>query len=164
MARLQPLGTGSYQACGAASTRATETRVRLFRCALQLFSERGFPTSPSKTSLRLRTSARNVFQLFESKDHVLGVMAEIQLSKVAEALELQPTSGRQFILSCIACFAAREEPGGAGPCPHHHLFIYGEQKLCASLSLAICQSGRKWVRRLWRLGKSAGRSTAIEER
>src|ERR1039458_2637150 len=69
-------GTGRRQ------RRAAETRLSLFRCALQLFAERGF-TSVTVEDI---TEAADVgkgtfFNYFESKDHVLGVMAEIQLGK-----------------------------------------------------------------------------------
>jgi AcrR family transcriptional regulator len=74
---------------GRRERRAAETRVRLFRCALQLFAQRGFPN----VTVEEITEAADVgkgtfFNYFESKDHVLGVMAEIQLGKVREAAAL----------------------------------------------------------------------------
>ncbi len=77
------------QGMGRRERRAAETRLRLFRCALQLFAERGF----SSVTVEDITEAADVgkgtfFNYFESKDHVLGVMAEIQLGKVREALSL----------------------------------------------------------------------------
>ncbi|MGA7471512.1 MAG: TetR/AcrR family transcriptional regulator, partial [Candidatus Sulfotelmatobacter sp.] len=52
------------------------------------------------------------FNYFESKDHVLGVMAEIQLGKVREALTLSE-SGKQTIYSVLHRLFLRvaEEPG-----------------------------------------------------
>jgi AcrR family transcriptional regulator len=92
--------TGLAKAVGAASgrsengigrreRRAAETRVRLFRCALQLIAERGY----TNVTVEDITEAADVgkgtfFNYFETKDHVLGVMAEIQLSKVREAASL----------------------------------------------------------------------------
>lgn len=77
------------QGMGRRQRRAAETRLRLFRCALQLFAERGF----ANVTVEDITEAADVgkgtfFNYFESKDHVLGVMAEIQLGKVREALAL----------------------------------------------------------------------------
>ena len=71
---------------GRRQRRAAETRLRLFRCALQLFAERGF----QNVTVEDITEAADVgkgtfFNYFETKDHVLGVMAEIQLGKVREA-------------------------------------------------------------------------------
>jgi AcrR family transcriptional regulator len=52
------------------------------------------------------------FNYFESKDHVLGVMAEIQLGKVAEALSLSVDSGRSIHAVLHRLFLrAAEEPG-----------------------------------------------------
>jgi AcrR family transcriptional regulator len=52
------------------------------------------------------------FNYFESKDHVLGVMAEIQLGKVSEALALV-ADGKQTIQSVFhhLFLRATEEPG-----------------------------------------------------
>ena len=79
------------QGMGRRQRRAAETRLRLFRSALQLFAERGF----ANVRVEEITEAADVgkgtfFNYFESKDHVLGVMAEIQLGKVREALALAP--------------------------------------------------------------------------
>jgi AcrR family transcriptional regulator len=71
---------------GRRERRASATRLRLFRCALQLFAKHGF----QNVTVEDITEAADVgkgtfFNYFESKDHVLGVMAEIQLGKVREA-------------------------------------------------------------------------------
>src|ERR1700690_2407134 len=86
---------------GRRERRAAETRLRLFRCALQLIAERGF----SNVTVEEITEAADVgkgtfFNYFESKDHVLGVMAEIQLGKVREAAALVD-HGKQTIQSAI---------------------------------------------------------------
>jgi AcrR family transcriptional regulator len=80
---------------------------------LQLFAERGF----SGVTVEDITEAADVgkgtfFNYFDSKDHVLGVMAEIQLGKVAEALALV-TDGKQTIQSVLhrLFLRAAEEPG-----------------------------------------------------
>jgi AcrR family transcriptional regulator len=76
-----PPGTGRRQ------RRAFETRLRLFRCALQLFAERGFPCVTVEDITEAADVGKGTFfNYFESKDHVLGVMAEIQLGKVREAI------------------------------------------------------------------------------
>jgi len=101
------------QGMGRRQRRAAETRLRLFRCALQLFAERGFPN----VTLEDITEAADVgkgtfFNYFESKDHVLGVMAEIQLGKVREAVTLAE-SGKRTIYSVLHRLFRRvaEEPG-----------------------------------------------------
>ena len=68
--------------------RAAETRVRLFRCALQLFAERGFPNVTVEDITEADDVGKGTFfNYFESKDDVLSVVAEIQLGKVREALQ-----------------------------------------------------------------------------
>jgi AcrR family transcriptional regulator len=106
-------GPAVAQATGRRQRRAAETRLKLFRCALQLFAERGF----TGVTVEDITEAADVgkgtfFNYFESKDHVLGVMAEIQLGKVAEALTLA-TDGKQAIQSVLhrLFLRAAEEPG-----------------------------------------------------
>jgi len=101
------------QGMGRRQRRAAETRVRLFRCALQLFAERGFPNVTVEDITEAADVGKGTFfNYFESKDHVLGVMAEIQLGKVREAVTLA-TSGKQSIYSVLRRLFLRvgEEPG-----------------------------------------------------
>jgi len=98
---------------GRRERRAAETRVRLFRSALQLFSERGFPNVTVEDITQAADVGKGTFfNYFESKDHVLGVMAEIQLSKVKEAA-LLAGKGKQTIGSILHRMFLRlaEEPG-----------------------------------------------------
>jgi AcrR family transcriptional regulator len=101
------------QSLGRRQRRAAETRVRLFRCALQLFAEHGFPNVTVEDITEAADVGKGTFfNYFESKDHVLGVMAEIQLGKVREALTLSE-SGKQTIYSVLHRLFLRvaEEPG-----------------------------------------------------
>jgi len=98
---------------GRRQRRAAETRLRIFRCALRLISERGF----RDVTVEQITEAADVgkgtfFNYFESKDHVLGVMAEIQLGKVSKALA-QALEGKQTVYSVLRSVFLRlsEEPG-----------------------------------------------------
>src|ERR1039457_3404564 len=98
---------------GRRERRAAETRLCLFRTALQLFADRGL----SNVTVEDITEAADVgkgtfFNYFESKDHVLGVMAEIQLGKVRESVTLAE-SGKQTIRSVLHRLFLRvaEEPG-----------------------------------------------------
>jgi AcrR family transcriptional regulator len=101
------------QGMGRRQRRAAETRVRLFRCALQLFAQRGFPNVTVEDITEAADVGKGTFfNYFESKDHVLGVMAEIQLGKVREAVTLAE-SGKQTIYSVLHRLFLRvaEEPG-----------------------------------------------------
>jgi AcrR family transcriptional regulator len=106
-------GSPSLQGMGRRERRATETRLRLFRSALHLFAERGF----SSVTVEDITEAADVgkgtfFNYFESKDHVLGVMPELQLAKVKEAARLA-SAGRQTIRAILHRLVLQlaEEPG-----------------------------------------------------
>jgi len=101
------------QGMGRRQRRAAETRVRLFRCALQLFAERGFPNVTVEDITEAADVGKGTFfNYFDSKDHVLGVMAEIQLGKVREAVTMAE-SGKQSIYSVLRRLFLRvgEEPG-----------------------------------------------------
>ena len=93
--------------------RASETRLRLFRCALALIAERGL----SNVTVEDITEAADVgkgtfFNYFETKDHVLGVMAEIQLGNIKEAA-ISASAGKLPIHTVLSRLARRlsEEPG-----------------------------------------------------
>ena len=87
--------SGASSASGKARTgggrrarRAAETRVRLFRSALELIAERGLPNVTVEDITEAADVGKGTFfNYFASKEHVLGVMAEIQLSKVKQAAE-----------------------------------------------------------------------------
>lgn len=98
---------------GRRERRAAETRLRLFRAALQLFADRGF----SSVTVGDITEAADVgkgtfFNYFETKDHVLGVIAEVQLARIREAVK-SAASGRHTIASTVHHLFLRlaEEPG-----------------------------------------------------
>jgi AcrR family transcriptional regulator len=110
---LAPETSPHLQGMGRRQRRAAETRLRLFRCALQLFAERGFPNVTVEDITEAADVGKGTFfNYFESKDHVLGVMAEIQLGKVREALALSE-SGKQTIYAVLQRLSLRvaEEPG-----------------------------------------------------
>lgn len=98
---------------GRRQRRAAETRLRLFRSALKLFAERGFRNvTVEEITEAVDVGKGTFFNYFESKDHVLGVMAEIQLGKVAEARKMAEDSKQtiQTVLHHLFLRAA-EEPG-----------------------------------------------------
>jgi AcrR family transcriptional regulator len=106
-------GQADPPVAGRRQRHAAETRLRLFRCALRLFVARGF----ASVTVEEITEAADVgkgtfFNYFESKDHVLGVMAEIQLGKVREAI-IATKRGKQTIHAILHRLARRlvEEPG-----------------------------------------------------
>lgn len=98
---------------GRRERRAAETRVRLFRSALQLFADHGFPNVTVEDITEAADVGKGTFfNYFESKDHVLGVMAELQLAHVKEAVQ-SAASGKRSIFSTLHHLFLRlaEEPG-----------------------------------------------------
>ena len=76
----------SASAPGRRERRAAETRLRLFRCALALIAEHGLPNVMVEDITEAADVGKGTFfNYFESKDHVLGVMSEIQIGKIREA-------------------------------------------------------------------------------
>ncbi len=103
----------SHKDMGRRERRAEETRVRLFRCALRLIAERGYANVTVEDITELADVGKGTFfNYFETKDHVLGVMAEIQLGKVREAASLAG-EGKQSIQSVLhrLVMLLAEEPG-----------------------------------------------------
>lgn len=101
------------QGMGRRERRAAETRLGLFRSALQLFADRGF----FDVTVEDITEAADVgkgtfFNYFESKDHVLSVMADIQLARIREAAK-SAESGKKSIHPTLHHLFLRlaEEPG-----------------------------------------------------
>src|SRR5256885_9233530 len=73
---------------GRRQRRSAETRERLFRAALKLFTEKGF----AETTVEDITNAADVgkgtfFNYFPSKEHILIAFSEMQLGKLQQAVE-----------------------------------------------------------------------------
>src|ERR1017187_8353533 len=95
------LTVGNPPGAGRRQRRAAETRLRLFRCALQLIAERGFPNVTVEDITEAADVGKGTFfNYFATKDHVLGVMPEIQLGKVREAASLA-VEGKKSIYSVL---------------------------------------------------------------
>jgi len=146
------------QGMGRRQRRAAETRLRLFRCALQLFAERGF----RNVTVADITEAADVgkgtfFNYFESKDHVLSVMAEIQLGKVGEAVTLAE-SGKQTIHSVLHHLFLRvaEEPGRSPDLARALLSSFLASKEVRGLIEHNMSEGRKMVAQIVAAGQKLG--------
>jgi AcrR family transcriptional regulator len=110
---IEELGEG--EGLSRRQRRAAETRLRLFRCAMKLFAERGF----ANVTVAEITAAADVgkgtfFNYFESKDHVLSVMAEIQLGCLYEAAAAIH-EGKQSVQSLLRQLLQKlaDEPGSS---------------------------------------------------
>jgi AcrR family transcriptional regulator len=92
--------------------RSLETRERLFRASLDLFSKKGFP----ETTVEDITNAADVgkgtfFNYFPSKDHILLAFGEMQLARLQSAVQ-EARHTRQPIPQFLSSLAERmtQEP------------------------------------------------------
>jgi AcrR family transcriptional regulator len=143
---------------GRRERRAAETRVRLFRCALALIAERGL----QNVTVEDITEAADVgkgtfFNYFESKEHVLGVMAEIQLGK-ASAVAARAGNGSVSIRSLLHRMALRlaEEPGRSPRLARALLSSFLASNSVRVLLKRKMSLGRKTLAGLVALGQARG--------
>lgn len=143
---------------GRRERRAAETRLRLFRCALKLFAERGFPN----VTVEEITEAADVgkgtfFNYFQSKDHVLGVMAEIQLGKVREAAEHAMHSDESIHAVLHHLFLrAAEEPGRSPDLARALISCFLASAAVRALIKRHMSEGRKVLARIVAEGQKRG--------
>jgi AcrR family transcriptional regulator len=155
---LAAVGHVEHPGTGRRQRRAAETRLRLFRCALQLFAERGF----AAVTVEEITEAADVgkgtfFNYFESKDHVLGVIAEIQHGKVREALTAVG-KGKQTIQSVLQRLARRlvEEPGRSPSMARAFVSSFLASEGVRVIIAHNMQEGRKMIAQIVAAGQERG--------
>src|SRR5215470_2593172 len=143
---------------GRRERRAAETRISLFRCAMRLFAERGF----QNVTVEDITEAADVgkgtfFNYFQSKDQVLGVMAEIQLGKVREVLQLAE-DGQQSVRTILRILFQRvsEEPGRSPELTRALISTFlASDKIRLTMSTNLAE-GRRMVAKILDLGQQRG--------
>jgi len=143
---------------GRRQRRATETRLKLFRCALQLFAERGFQGVTVEDITEFADVGKGTFfNYFKSKDHVLGVMAEIQLGKVAEARALA-SDGNQKIESVLQrlFLRAAEEPGRSPDLARALISSFLASQGVRRLIARNMQEGRRMIAEVVAAGQKRG--------
>jgi AcrR family transcriptional regulator len=138
--------------------KAAETRIRLFRCALQLFADRGFPNVTVEDITEAADVGKGTFfNYFASKDHVLGVMAEIQIGKVREALA-QAESGKESVRSILHNLLQRlaAEPGRSPDLARALVTSLLASKDVRELVDAHMAQGRRFLARIFEIGQERG--------
>src|ERR1039457_5562354 len=146
------------QGMGRRQRRATETRLRLFRCALQLFAERGFPyVTVEEITEAADVGKGTFFNYFESKDHVLGVMAEIQRGKVKEALSATDR-GKQKIHSVLHRLVRRlvEGPGRSPSLARAFISSFLASEGVRTIIAQNMQEGRRMIAQIVAAGQERG--------
>jgi len=163
-AALFTIGTAAPASAvrGRRARRAAETRVRLFRCALELIAERGL----ANVTVEDITEAADVgkgtfFNYFASKDHVLGVMAEIQLGKVREAAA-QAAPFDKSIYSVLHHLIRRlaEEPGRSPRLARAVISSFLASENVREILKRNMRDGRKTIAEVIALGQQRGEINA----
>lgn len=149
---------GELPILGRRQRRAAETRVKIFRSALALIAEHGL----HGVTVEDITEAADVgkgtfFNYFETKDQVLGVMAEIQIGKVREAVSLNAL-GRQTIHSTLRRLAQRlaEEPGRSPALARALMSSFLGSEGVREIMKRTMEEGRKAVEVLVAAGQERG--------
>jgi len=147
-----PLPTGRRE------RRAAETRIKLFRTALALIAEHGL----ADVTVEDITEAADVgkgtfFNYFPTKEHVLGVMAEIQLGKLEEAAA-SIAAGREPMHEVLHKLVERlaEEPGRSPRLARALISSFlGNQGVREILKRKMLE-GRKAIAEVVRIGQERG--------
>jgi AcrR family transcriptional regulator len=146
------------EAMGRRERKAAATRLRLFRCALQLFAERGLPNVTVEDITEAADVGKGTFfNYFESKDHVLGVMAEIQLGKVHEALE-QAEAGKDSVRCVLRHLAERiaEKPGRSPDLARAFLSSFLVSEVIRKYTGRAMREGRQMLAEIVVIGQKHG--------
>jgi AcrR family transcriptional regulator len=138
--------------------RVAATRVRLFRSALALIARKGL----ANVTVEDITEAADVgkgtfFNYFSSKDHVLGVMAEIQLGKIRETALLaeRPRMQVRSVLRRLMLRLA-EEPGRNPRMARALLSSFLSNEEVRAIIRRHMGEGRKSIAKLVAIGRERG--------
>jgi AcrR family transcriptional regulator len=150
--------TESLSPPGRRERRKSETRERIFLAALRLFAERGF----FRTTVEAITEAADVgkgtfFSYFPSKEHVFGMMHEVQLSKVLHA-EAEAKTGDLPIRDVLRQFIQNiaEEPGRSQLVARGLLATVFTNEDIRKLLVGTLTRGRSHLERILTLGQERG--------
>lgn len=150
--------SGAAAGAGRRQRKAAETRVALFRASMDLFVKHGF----SNVTVEEITDAADVgkgtfFNYFPTKDHVLGVMAEIQIGKIAGAIESanDPAMSVRAIFRTLA-LRLSEEPGQSPELARTIISAFLASTVVRELLQTQMDRGRKMAAQLVALGQERG--------
>jgi AcrR family transcriptional regulator len=143
---------------GRRQRRAAETRVKLFRCALALIAEHGL----ANVTVEDITEAADVgkgtfFNYFATKEHVLSVMAEIQLGKLDEAAA-SVAAGTDSFYSVLHRLVLRlaEEPGRSPKLARALISSFLGNESVREILKRKMVLGRKAIAEVVRIGQERG--------
>lgn len=142
---------------GRRQRRKLEVRNRLVESAIALFSEKGF----SETTVEDITDAADVakgtfFNYFPSKEHVLGALVELQVTRVNEALAAAKTGrGTRDVLNDLAEVLPRL-PGRSRTMTRSLMSGLAGSETVRSVFLPGMKQGREVLAEVFKIGQQRG--------
>lgn len=137
--------------------RKLEIRERIVRAAVELFSSRGF----SHTTVEDITETADVgkgtfFNYFPSKEHVLGALAEIQISRLNEGLAAARTGKKTYDVLLDLSLVMPRLPGRSRLLTRSLMSGLAGSETVRTLILPGVMRGREVLAEVFRLGQGRG--------
>jgi len=149
-------GSATKVESGRRERKRSATRERLFRCAMHLFAERGFFDTTVEDITRAADVGKGTFfNYFPSKDHIIGVFAEIQLSK-ANAAFAEASAGSENIREVLHRLFRRvaEEPSRSRALARSLLTALVGSPAVRTIVTDAMANGRELLANTFRLGQA----------
>jgi TetR/AcrR family transcriptional regulator, cholesterol catabolism regulator len=142
---------------GRRDRRKLEMRERIVQAAVELFSSRGF----SRTTVEDITETADVgkgtfFNYFPSKEHVLGALAEIQISKLNEGLAAARTGKKTYDVLLDLSLVMPRLPGRSRLLTRSLMSGLAGSETVRTLILPGVMRGREVLGEVFRLGQKRG--------
>jgi TetR/AcrR family transcriptional regulator, cholesterol catabolism regulator len=142
---------------GRRDRRKLEMRERIVQAAVELFSSRGF----SRTTVEDITEMADVgkgtfFNYFPSKEHVLGALAEIQISKLNEGLAAARTGKKTYDVLLDLSLVMPRLPGRSRLLTRSLMSGLAGSETVRTLILPGVMRGREVLGEVFRLGQKRG--------
>ena len=138
--------------------KKAQTRERIYRAALKLFSERGLAATTVDQIVAVADVAKGTFfNYFRSKEEIFAFFIEIQLSKVAEAVE-EAQKGKRNIRDVLHKAFERlgGEVGGSSNLARALVAsVLGNEAACETVETGMAD-GRQLLGEILHLGQERG--------
>ncbi len=138
--------------------KKVQTRERIYRAALKLFSERGLATTTVDEIVAVADVAKGTFfNYFRSKEEIFAFFIEIQLSKVTEAVD-EAQKGKRSIRDVLR--KAFERLGGEVGSSSNLAralvaSVLGNDAACETVGTGMAE-GRRLIEKILDLGQVRG--------